>query len=113
MSKRIEQEFIVDILVAIERILFYAAQMDYDLFLKDFKTQDAIVRNLEIIGEATKSLSENFIQQYPGIPWKNIAGMRDKLIHDYFGVNIDIVWDVVSRELPQLKAQLAEILKHA
>jgi uncharacterized protein with HEPN domain len=70
--------------------------------LDDLKTQDAIVRNIEIIGEATKNLSAYFRNQYPAIPWKNLARMRDKLIHDYFGVNLDIVWGVLKEDIPEL-----------
>ncbi len=65
--------------------------MAYEAFLKDLKTQDAVVRNLEIIGEATKQIPDEARQYAPHIPWKSIAGMRDKLIHQYFGVNLDVV----------------------
>ena len=80
--------------------------MEYDDFLKDYKTQDAVVRNIEILGEAAKLLSDDTKKKYPDIPWKDIAGTRDKLIHDYFGVNIDIVWDTAKNEIPFLSTQL-------
>jgi len=111
MSKRTEREFLIDIKEAIKRILTYSGNLDFESFLRDLKTQDAIVRNIEIIGEAVKNLSDDFINQNPDIPWKNIAGMRDKLIHHYFGVNVDIVWDVVKIELPKLEKQIEEILE--
>jgi len=71
-------------------------------FLKDRKTQDAVIRNLEIIGEAVKNISTEIIEKYLDIPWKNIAGMRDRLIHHYFGVNIKLVWAVVENRLDEL-----------
>jgi len=102
MSKRPEREYLTDIVEAGRRIITYLANMEYAAFLQDTKTQDAVVRNLEIIGEAAKQVSEEFKNASPQIPWKNIAGMRDKLIHDYFGVNLDIVWNVVKQDLPVL-----------
>ena len=111
MSERTDKEFLIDIKKATTKILTYSENLDFEQFIKDFKTQDAIVRNIEIIGEAVKNLSEDFRYLNPNVPWKNIAGMRDKLIHHYFGVNIDIVWDVVKIELPKLQKQIEEILK--
>ena len=110
MSKRTEREFLIDIKEAIIRILKYSENLDFEIFTRDLKTQDAIVRNIEIIGEAVKNLSVDFIDQYPHVPWKNIAGMRDKLIHHYFGINVDIVWEVVRIEIPKLEKQIEEIL---
>ena len=83
--------------------------MEYDDFLQDYKTQDAVVRNIEILGEAAKLLSDEIKRKYPNIPWKDIAGTRDKLIHNYFGVNIDIVWDIAKNEIPFLSTLLNDI----
>lgn len=80
--------------------------MIYDEFLKDTKTQDAVVRNIEIMGEAVKNVSDTFRNKCSKIKWKNIAGMRDRLIHDYFGVN----WDVVKKDLPQLIIDIEKFL---
>ena len=74
--------------------------------------QDAIIRNLEIIGEATKRLSNPLKEQYPDIPWRNIAGLRDVLIHDYMGVDLESVWNVVEKDLPSLKKQLGIIISN-
>lgn len=84
---------------AIQYILEYTATGKEGSFA-DRKTQDAVVRNLEIIGEATKRVSGLLKDAHPDISWKPIAGMRDKLIHDYFGINLQLVWDVVERDLP-------------
>ncbi|MDI6786614.1 MAG: DUF86 domain-containing protein [bacterium] len=106
MSKREDIAVIQDIKEVINRIIFYTSQMEYKDFLQDYKTQDAVIRNIEILGEASKLLSDETKEKYPNIPWKDIAGTRDKLIHDYFGVNIDIVWDIVKNEIPSLFTQL-------
>ena len=84
----------------------YTSEMEYNDFLHDYKTQDAVVRNIVILGEAAKLLSDETKRKYPNIPWKDIAGTRNKLIHDYFGVNIDIVWDIAKNEIPFLSTQL-------
>ena len=103
MSKRGDKEFLTDILEAIRRVEAYTTSMNYDKFLKDIKTQDAVVRNIEIIGEAVKNISSDFKEKHEDIDWKKIAGMRDKIIHFYFGIKWDIVWDVVKNKLPELK----------
>ena len=73
------------------------------------KTQDAVIRNIEIIGEAVKKLSEEIRLEYSSIPWKAIAGTRDRLIHGYFGVNIDIVWDISTKDLSEIKREIQSI----
>lgn len=78
--------------------------------MQDIKTQDAVVRNLEIIGEAAKNISDDFRGKYPQIPWRELAGARDRLIHHYFGVNYDIVWVIAKKELPEIIIQLEQIL---
>lgn len=109
MSKREDTAVIQDIKETIDRIMSYTAQMEYDDFLQDHKTQDAVIRNIEILGEAAKLLSNETKEKYSNIPWKDIAGTRDKLIHDYFGVNIDIVWDIVKNEIPLLYKKMKDI----
>lgn len=110
MSKRGDIEFLSDIEEAIRRIEIYIEKTNYDEFLEDIKTQDAVVRNLEIIGEATKNISNDFREKYSQIPWKKLAGVRDRLIHHYFGVNYDIVWVIAKEELPEIVSQIEEIL---
>jgi uncharacterized protein with HEPN domain len=108
MSKRTDLESLGDIREAIQRILKYAAGMDYAHFASDSKTQDAVIRNLEILGEAAKNLSDKTRAAYADIPWQNIIRSRDRLIHHYFGVNLDIVWQIVSAELPDIAAHLSK-----
>jgi len=112
MSERADVEFLADTKEAVLRINAYTQDLSYEQFLEDKKTQDAVVRNLEIIGEAAKNISEELKKKYPQIRWKDLAGVRDKLIHHYFGVNFDIVWNIVKQELPELLSQLEEILKN-
>ena len=106
MSKRTDQEYLSDILQALERISTYVTGMKYESFVADTKTQDAVIRNLEILGEATKHLSKELRAKLPAVPWKSMAGARDRLIHDYFGINLDIVWQIITVELPQVTLQL-------
>jgi uncharacterized protein with HEPN domain len=110
MSKRQDIDLIRDILECIKRIDMYTAKMNYKEFQKDFKTQDAVIRNLEILGEAVKSLSTITKDSYPDIPWKQIAGTRDKLIHGYFGVNIDIIWAISKTDLSDLQIKILNLL---
>ncbi len=84
--------------------------MDESSFLENQLIQDAVIRNFEIIGEATKQLNQDFRKKYPGIEWKKIAGMRDKLIHDYIGVDLWSVWGVVEDILPDLELSINEII---
>ena len=111
MSRRSDREFLQDIQEAVRRIAEYISGMTYEDFLKDSKTQDAVIRNLEIIGEATKNLSREIRAAHPDIPWRAMAGVRDRLIHDYFGVNLDIVWQIVTVELPEVTARIAAVLE--
>ena len=98
--------FIQDILLAIERIESFISDMEHEAFVEDDKTLSAVVRKLEIIGEAVKQLPDSFTLQHQEIPWKQIAGMRDKLIHFYFGVDPLLVWKTVKNRLPELRAVL-------
>ncbi len=108
MSERGDLELVADMREAIARIERYTAGRSYETFLQETMVQDAVVRNLEILGEAAKRLSPAFRSAHDGIAWTAIAGMRDRLIHHYAGVNWDIVWDVVVTKLPALRAVLSD-----
>ena len=103
--------FIKDILDAIEKIEEFVAGMDFEEFRDDDKTVSAVVRKLEIIGEATKNIPDEVRQKYPKLPWREMAKIRDKLIHGYFVVDHQIVWKVIEEELPLLKLQIEKILQ--
>ncbi len=111
MSERSDNDFLCDIMEALRRIKMFTDGLTYDRFLADIKAQDAVLRNLEIMGEAVKGLSREIREKHPDAPWKGMAGIRDHLIHHYFGVNLDIVWDIVTTELPLLEPKLQFILK--
>ena len=80
-------------------------------FLKNKEKQNAVIREIEIIGEATKNMSLNFIKKYPDISWRGMTGMRDKIIHHYFGIDLDKIWNVVKYDIPKLKVQIEKILE--
>ncbi|NCO25042.1 DUF86 domain-containing protein [Candidatus Parcubacteria bacterium] len=103
--------FLEHILESTEFIEEYTAGITKTEFLKLREKIDAVVRRIEIIGEATKNLPANFKLTAPHIPWKKIAGMRDNLIHEYFGVNEDLVWKVVKKDIPELKKEIELLLK--
>ena len=105
-----DRVYLHHILDAIRRILEYTAEGQAAFFSRPM-IQDAVVRNLEIIGEAVKNLTEPLKANRADIAWKRIAGMRDKMIHEYFGVNLQLVWEVVERDLPQLRVALESVLR--
>jgi uncharacterized protein with HEPN domain len=102
-------DYVEDIIEAMEDAISFVKEMEYDDFAKDRKTVYAVVRALEIIGEAVKKVPLRVRNRYPRIPWKEIAGMRDKLIHEYFGVDLKRVWKTVKEDVPNLKPLFDEI----
>lgn len=102
--------YLKDILEAIRKIEKYTENISVDGFVKDELIQDGVVRNLEIIGEAIKNIPEDIKIRKSQVEWKKIAGLRDILIHGYFGIDIDIVWDIVKNKIPELKEKILKIL---
>lgn len=109
MSKRRDLDYLGDIKEAIELITDYTHRLTFDEFIKDRKTQDAVIRNLEIIGEATKNISGQVKRRYLQIPWRKFAGLRDKIIYHYFGIKYDIIWQV-KEELSEIVLQVKEVI---
>ena len=107
---RDENMFLQDILSSCAKILTYTEPLTLEKLLQDEKTYDAIVRNLEIIGEAAKHIPDQTKNKMPQIPWRNIAGMRDFITHVYFGIDNDILWDVIQNKLPLLQKTVQQFL---
>jgi uncharacterized protein with HEPN domain len=101
--------FIKHILESIVLIEEYIYNISNDDFIKSRQIQDAVMRRLEIIGEATKNIPDGFKKEYPDIPWREITGMRDILIHNYFGVDLELTWTTIKENLPDLKNKLSAI----
>ncbi|MBI2172977.1 MAG: DUF86 domain-containing protein [Candidatus Aenigmarchaeota archaeon] len=110
MSKDV-RVYLDDILESIAQIEKYTNKTDEDKFSKNIQLQDAVMRRLEIIGEAVKNISPEFKNRHDKIPWKNIAGMRDILIHEYSGVKIKRIWKVIKKDMIDLKKNISEIRK--
>ncbi|MFH0795569.1 MAG: DUF86 domain-containing protein [Candidatus Omnitrophota bacterium] len=113
MSKREWKLFLEDILESIGLIEGYIENMPFEDFSNDRKTIDAVVRNFEIIGEASKYIPDDLKSKFQDVDWKGIAGFRNRIAHEYFGISLAIVWEIIKRELPKFKKQLQQILNES
>ncbi|HOJ39505.1 MAG TPA: DUF86 domain-containing protein [bacterium] len=109
--KRNYKLFLKDILTCLNKIDSFVGKMSFHEFMQDEKTKSAVVRELEVMGEAAKNIPPSIRQRYEDIPWSQMAKTRDKIIHFYFGVDYEIVWEVIRKRLPQIKPVVGKILK--
>ena len=110
-EKREFVDFLEDAIGAMEKAERFVADMSFEEFMKDEKTVFAVLRAIEVIGEAVKHMPMDFRMKFPDIPWRDIAGMRDVLIHDYFAVDLETVWETVKTNIPRTKPFLIGVLK--
>lgn len=103
--------FLEDILMAMSRIAEYLDKMNFAAFKQDYKTVDAVIRNFEVIGEASKNLPVELKEKYPEIPWQEMYYLRNKVSNEYFGIDYEIIWDVAVNYLPENKNQIDEIIR--
>ena len=110
MSKRNTNLLLDDMLQSAKKIKVYTKDIDFDIFISDDKTKDAVVRNFEIIGEAANRIEPNFRNANPEIEWKRIRGFRNRIVHDYFGIDYSVVWEIIEKYLDDLIVQLILLL---
>jgi uncharacterized protein with HEPN domain len=102
--------YLEDIVLAMDRIHEYTSGLDFVHFKSDYKTVDAVIRNFEVIGEASKNLSQDIKDNYPNVPWEEMYRLRNRISHEYFGIDYEIIWDIISRHLPNNRKDIKIIL---
>ena len=110
-KSRMIQDYLLDILDAMDKAAMFTDGLDLEGFCKDDKTAYAVIRSLEIIGGAAKKVPADMRRRFPDIPWPSLAGMRDKLIHDYVGVSLEVVWRTVQEDIPSVRPRLVAMLE--
>jgi uncharacterized protein with HEPN domain len=110
-SERTYDMYLDDLILAMSRISEYTKVHTLESFIEDYKTIDAVVRNFEVIGEAARKIPEEIKLKYPEVPWAEMYLLRNKVIHEYFGIDYEIIWDVAINHLPENKSQIEEIKK--
>lgn len=103
--------YLEDMTVSMQRVHEYISGFDFQRFKHDYKTVDAVIRNFEVIGEAAKNLPQPFKDEYPGIPWEQMYRLRNRISHEYFGVDYEIIWDIATKHLPKNYADISEIVR--
>ena len=109
-SERDSILYLEDIVLAMDRIQEYITGLDFQNFKRDYKTVDAVIRNFEIIGEASKNLSVSIKDKYSNVPWEEMYRLRNRISHEYFGVDYEIIWDIITRHLPKNHEDIKIIL---
>lgn len=110
-SKRNPILYLEDIAICMKRVQEYTAGLDFDHFQGDYKTVDAVIRNFEVIGEASKNLPKHFKDKYTYIPWEEMYRLRNRISHEYFGIDYKIIWDIATKQLPANYNDIKKILK--
>ena len=109
-QERSYKMYLEDIQIAMNRIAEYIEGYDFKQFKKDYKTVDAVIRNFEVIGEASKNVKEELKEKYPNVPWKEMYYLRNRVSHEYFGIDFEIIWDIAINYLPENKKQIDYII---
>lgn len=108
-KNRTDKLYFDDMLTAINRIFEYTRDYDFIRFKRDYKTVDAVIRNFEIIGEATKNIPDEIKNRYPDVPWNEMYALRNRISHAYFGIDYEIIWDIITNHLPNNREQILKI----
>ncbi len=111
MKRKTHRLFVEDILESMDKIERYTKDLTYEGFVKDEMVVDAVIRNIEIIGEAARNIPEDVREEYPDVPWRRMIGLRNIAVHEYFGVDLSIVWEITTKNLPETRPMIAAILK--
>jgi uncharacterized protein with HEPN domain len=109
MSKRSNKELVIDILESIQKVHRYVEGMNYKTFIQDEKTIDAVVRNFEVIGEAANRIDNDVKDKFPNVEWRRIIGLRNRIVHEYFGIDLEIIWQIIEEKLVDFQTQMEYI----